>query len=78
MGEWRLIETAPKGQWVLGWLPAMDGGAGMVLPVFWGKHNHVPLYGWIYHADTLDGENVEQCDPTHWQPLPLPPEPPKD
>ena len=38
----------------------------------WGKHNHVPIFGWIRPVE-LYGEEVDGFDPTHWMPLPQAP-----
>ena len=39
----------------------------------WGKHNHVPLYGWIRHIE-LYGEEVDGFSPTYAMPLPAAPD----
>ena len=75
MGEWQLIETAPKGgehpyspnledrsTYILGWNSYHTG-------VVWGQIELGQLEWW-----GEDGEPVEP-PPTHWMPLPTPPEP---
>lgn len=70
-GGWLPIETAPKdGTEIIGW----THDAGRVI-CHWGKHNHVPIYGWIRRLE-LYGEEVDGFDPELWAPL-LPP-PPED
>ena len=66
--KWQPIETAPK-----------DGVAKLLIDAdevqvvgWYGKHNHVPIYGWIRPIE-LYGEEVDGFDPTHWMPLPDPP-----
>lgn len=75
MRDWQPIETAPKdGTWVLGYFPSMkvhavpchygiDVRIGHDGESFWGMFGIGALYG-------------DKCMiwPTHWQPLPLPPE----
>lgn len=66
--QWMPIETAPKdGTEIIGWTE----DAGRVI-CNWGKHNHVPLYGWIHRLE-LYGEEVDGFDPVLWRPLPAPP-----
>lgn len=36
---------------------------------FFGKHNHVPLYGWVMSTE-FDGEEVEGVDPIFYCPIP--------
>jgi imidazoleglycerol phosphate synthase glutamine amidotransferase subunit HisH len=66
---WRPIETAPQdGSRLLGWVD------GEVRFIFYGKTSHVPIYGW-----NVCDQGAEDCDlvmPTHWMPLPPPPEAP--
>lgn len=62
---WRPIETAPKDGTQL--LLVSEDGVQVV--GYWGKHNHVPLYGWLRPVE-LYGEEVDGLDPTHWMPLP--------
>lgn len=66
---WQDISSAPKdGTEVIGY----DADDKIRCIIRWGKHNHVPLYGWIYQVE-LYGEEVDGFDPTHWQPLLAPP-----
>lgn len=65
--EWQPISTAPKYKHVL----VSDGDS--VLPSYWGKVSHVPIYGWL---DLFRGpEDVELLVevPTHWMDFPEPP-----
>jgi hypothetical protein len=68
--EWQSIKTAPKdGTEIIGW--ADDAGRVICR---WGKHNHVPLYGWIRRIE-LYGEEVDGFDPALWMPLAAEPKP---
>lgn len=68
--EWQPIETAPKdGTEIL----LYDGfGLQVCRYGFDSVHNRVKL--WVY-GDTLDQYNtrLDMADPTHWMPLPEPP-----
>lgn len=65
--EWQPIETAPKdGRRIRG-----QDADGRLHETFWGKTSHVPLYGWNYGDDV---EDLNLWEPTHWMPLPEPPE----
>lgn len=73
MSEWYPIETAPMdGTSVLGFIPENDKHFRAITVVSYTKHNHIPIYGWVY-LSRLDGEELEGCNPTHWMPLPEPP-----
>ena len=65
VGGWRPIETAPKGELLIGYV----GDA--VRLIYWGKTSHVPLYGWNLADQGV--EDCELCQPSHWMPLPQPP-----
>jgi len=74
MGEWQPIETAPleSGQ-LLGWFPLRDGG---VYIMHWDNDSyaskprpHWGVYGWMWGRKTL-----RDFQPTHWMPLPEPPQ----
>lgn len=59
--SWQKIETAPKGVNVLLWWPRWDS---------------TPVIGY-YRGDQWSIDNAEyyhDSQPTHWQPLPAPPE----
>lgn len=74
MSEWQPIETAPRdGTWVLGWLGETEFYRAHPNIIAWTKHNHVPIYGWVYSSGSAGDGEVEACEPTHWQPLPPPP-----
>ena len=68
--EWRSIKSAPRdGTEVL----LLDVGDGTRVVGRWGKHNHVPIYGWIRQVE-LYGEEVDGFDcASHWMPLPAAP-----
>lgn len=68
MSEWQKIEIAPKGEnhWILGW----DGGNRAIIE-------------WVDYGDGEGEWSVchdagdylwSDYNPTHWQPLPEPPE----
>lgn len=70
MTKWQPIETAPKdGRDVLVWDEETR------TTIHWGNAAHVLIYGWIKiaHADPQDPD-LMQPQPTHWMPLPQPPE----
>ena len=64
--NWQPIETAPKDGAILA---VVDGRVRIVR---FGKTSHVPLYGFCL-ADQ-GAEDFDLCKPTHWMPLPEPPQ----
>lgn len=63
MSEWHPIETAPRdGTHILLWAPAWDA----------------PSTGWTYANDLWQdcpkGHHLPGRTPTHWMPLPFPPQ----
>lgn len=77
---WRPMETAPKDGTPL--LLAYSGGLG----VRYGYWDHIGTADWWvadapHERPTADGwicpyqDFEDPMEPTHWQPLPLPPEP---
>ena len=70
---WQPIETALKGEWIIAW----DGEE--VQPMIWAKDRDSPYEGWCY-ADhqwggvLYEGVNEVKRQPTHWMPLPEPPQ----
>lgn len=69
MSEWQPIETAPR-----------DGTAilvtdGQTQRVAWTQHpaEHGNVAAWTYYI-TRSGAYVVIMNPTHWMPLPSPPE----
>ena len=75
MSEWQAIETAPKdGTRIRGRRAYADRYSGALRYekriTWWGKTSHVPLYGWNFGRDV---ENQNLWRPTHWMPLPQPP-----
>lgn len=66
MSGWQPIASAPrKGRF----LAVVDGEVRVVA---YGKESHVPWVGFCL-ADQ-GAEDFDRCEPTHWQPLPDPPE----
>ncbi len=74
MSEWRPIETAPKdGTPVLVWDESMgsnkrDGCDDRRYAIGYVR------CGWATPHGTWGNRNNSHCSPTHWQPLPAPPE----
>lgn len=64
--EWQPIETAPMDTHILG---VVDGDVRMIR---WGKTSHLPIYGFCLADQGV--EEFDLCEPTHWMPLPPPPE----
>ena len=60
---WRPIEIAPKDQWVL----VYERHWGLKVAKWFCEDQ------WRYANDTADG-GYQCCHPTHWMPLPEPPE----
>lgn len=65
-GEWQPMDSAPIDE---RFLASVDGKVRLVQ---FGKTSHVPIYGWCL-ADQ-GAEDFDLCFPTHWQPLPSPPQ----
>lgn len=84
--QWQPIETAPRGPFVLLYVPDAQLETGPVTIGRWwppieprdergrfakGKFEPADWHGWL----GTDGDNLPSwCDPTHWRPLPDPPE----
>jgi hypothetical protein len=71
---WKPIETAPKdGTDILAALLYRDGGDGGVQTIRW----HEPWGQWVMAGCLIGIQNNvkddENCDPTHWMPLPQSP-----
>lgn len=67
--EWKPIETAPKDG-----RPIILGGPGVSGEGFWmgdPDRNYRELTGWFYSDD--DVLTARPTNPTHWMPLPEPP-----
>lgn len=64
--EWQPIETAPKdGREFLAFIPGNDEDFDRCAVLFWkGSYSYFAEYAW----------DMEQHYPTHWMPLPPPPE----
>jgi hypothetical protein len=63
---WRPIEGAPKDKLLLG---IVDGTVRFIR---YGKTSHVSIFGW--NLADQGSEDFDLCKPTHWMPLPEPPE----
>lgn len=59
---WRPIETAPKGEELLGWVPTFYRGKGGCAVIIWDALDEC----WYQPA-------AWQVEPSHWQPLPAGP-----
>lgn len=72
MNTWQPIETAPENTNVIVW----DPSAKDFYKAWSDNWNNAEKYGqpreW-YHFDSLSGEGVSRCFPTHWM-LPEPPD----
>ena len=65
--SWQSIETAPKdGTHILAFIPERE--LDLIYVVKW-------LSGRANHWEEADGEQFAIYDPTHWMPLPEPPNP---
>ena len=69
-GEWGPIETAPKDGTKF-WAISKAAPQGFIC--HWQIHKHQPGMNDWEHAD--DYGHWVNCKPTHWQPLPQPPQP---
>jgi hypothetical protein len=67
---WQPIETAERAPYRERFLGVVDGEVRLIM---WTKTSHVPIYGWCLVDQ--GAEDCDLCTPTHWQPLPAPPEP---
>lgn len=70
MGEWRPIETHPKQEPVLLWVP--DGPCGhpvVEVGEFWGDDEYAC---WWSNGGPNAGDDLD-WQPTHWMPRPGPP-----
>jgi hypothetical protein len=65
--DWQPIETAPRPD--VHFLAVVDG---QVRIVSWGKTSHVPIYGFCLRDQGAEDSDI--CEPTHWMPLPDPPQ----
>ena len=71
MSEWQPIETAPKdGTGVLGYFPELKGYVAPqeFIPMHWSG------WGGGIWCNSTSGHNLLSAKPTHWMPLPTPPE----
>ena len=67
MSGWKPIETAPKDGTII-LVGVWDYGPDIASASWNGKFWDMELYGYQYCGDP------EFSDPTHWMPLPAPPE----
>lgn len=66
MSEWKPIETAPEGDWIIAWDPENQTCA-FALNIK-GSPAASETRQWI-------NEDLLPISPTHWMPLPAPPKP---
>ncbi len=73
---WQPIETAPKDETSIDVWVESHGIAYRIADVWWNPDDTMPLGGcwWDKDADYGDGGPLTGV-PTHWMPLPAPPEP---
>ena len=65
MSEWQPIETAPKEGAFIVWLDAVDGV----------MHSRVAVMSVHPNINVINGQfTFDMPNPTHWMPLPTPPE----
>lgn len=70
MSEWQKIETAPRdGTPILAYLAFEDEPVFDII-----KWDGKPKYPWRYVNNNAFHALVSEDIPTHWQPLPAPPE----
>lgn len=70
--EWQPIETAPKDSEILLWFPRWKAKTGRFQA---DKYSARPRPYWTMDAERLWGvRDVRLNQPTHWMPLPPPPE----
>jgi hypothetical protein len=76
--EWQPIETAPKdGTWVLCYGLAHDEDASepRIFTAVWTNwRNGKKLKNWWWQFAWFDGGYYGECEPTHWMPIPAPPQ----
>jgi hypothetical protein len=73
MSEWQPIETAPKDGKILAWCPQR----GVCAPAYWNEDKYAknPRPYWTHWGERMCGTLATRKDqPTHWMPLPEPPE----
>lgn len=69
MAEWLPIENAPRdGTRILAWSPDW-----MHVVIAWWRENPRVRRSWFTITDEYDDYDLEDEQPTHWQPLPEPP-----
>lgn len=76
MSEWQPIETAPKDQTVIVFRPTMWGGKGHIGKARWetDKYLKKPKPFWSSSEGWIGKTEDRHHPPTHWMPLPEPPE----
>lgn len=71
MSNWQPIETAPKtGESIILGFAGSDSGEGYWMK--WPERNHWGEIGWFYADSDVLCEHPH--NPTHWMPLPEPPQ----
>ena len=77
MGEWQPIETAPKDGTSVLLCQAFDADGKPIRDKAWGLFVQVAAWWdeqeWIVYCSTPSEPSLH-FDPTHWQPLPAPPQ----
>ena len=77
MSEWQSIETAPKdGEPVLIWKPDERMVGEYMMAAYWCdvQDGFVPVGGYHKQGYRSTVTETDQGYPTHWMPLPAPPE----
>ena len=85
MSEWQPIETAPKGQKLIAGFFNVAGYWRTIIAKYYPQNtlewhedfdpddeSEYAPEGWYEESETH--ENILPCSPTHWMPLPSPPE----
>jgi hypothetical protein len=78
MSQWQPIESAPKdGTWFLAWSGTIFQG-GLVTKAKWDADLTAkkPRPMWTYAESWIGRHHMKLHQPTHWMPLPAPPEAP--
>lgn len=73
--QWQPIETAPDGDFTV--KIDMWSGSKRFTDCYWGRRYKDEPYGWIYESGYVPSYGPEESyvpDPSHWMPLPEPPE----
>lgn len=71
MSEWQPIETAPKDSRVLLYSPTLF--CGYAHPGTWDRDQYAKKPRPFWNFDWIDRTNSRSNPPTHWMPIPAPP-----